>query len=57
MVNYIFKVEIFIKVTLSRIKRKDTGRCFGLIVVSIKVNGEMEFKMEKDKSIYQVEIL
>jgi hypothetical protein len=57
MVNYIFKVETFIKATLFRIKRKDTVRCFGLIVVFIKVNGEMEFKTEKDKFIYQVEIL
>jgi hypothetical protein len=53
MVSYIFQVVIFIKVAILEIKVKDMVKCFGQIVVSIKVNGKMVFKMEKVKYIYQ----
>ena len=49
--NFISQVEIFIKEILSMIKDKVMDRCFGLIALFIKVNGEMEFKMVKARFI------
>ena len=46
-------VEIFTKEILSKIDEKGMDKCFGQMDHSIKENGEMEYKMEKDKFIYQ----
>ena len=50
MDSCIFLVEISIKAILFKINAKVMDRCFGLIVVFIRGNGEMEFKMEKGRS-------
>ena len=50
MDSCIFLVEISIKAILFKINAKVMDRCFGLIVVFIRDNGEMEFKMEKGRS-------
>jgi len=42
------KVEMFIKVNILMIKEVGTVRCIGLTDLSIKVNGSMEVKMEKE---------
>jgi len=52
MDNFIFQVEISIKATLSTTKDKHMVRCFGQMDPSIKVNGKMEFKMERDRFIF-----
>ena len=52
MDNFIFQVEISIKATLSTTKDKPMVRCFGQMDPSIKVNGKMEFKMERDRFIF-----
>ena len=50
MDNCTFLLVIFIKEILFKISVKAMEKCFGLIAVFIRDNGEMEFKMEKDRS-------
>ena len=42
-------VEISTKAIFFRIKKKDTGRCFGLMVAFTKDNGKTGLKMGKDR--------
>lgn len=51
MANFTLAVEIFIREISSKINVKDMGKCFGPMEAFIKVNGKMEFKMEKVKYI------
>ena len=46
--NYICPVETFIKEILFKIKDKDMGKCFGMIVRFTKGSGKVGFNMEKD---------
>ena len=47
MESCIFQVEIFTREILLKISVKGMERCFGQMVLFIKVNGKEEFRMEK----------
>ena len=53
MESYTCRVETFTKETLQMITDKGMEKCFGLMGLFTKENGEMEVKMEKDKFISQ----
>lgn len=51
MESYTFPTAIFTKVTSSRIRDRAMEKCSGLIAVSIKENGEVASRTEKDRCI------
>ena len=44
---FIGPLVMFIRETMKMIKEMDMGRCFGLMVLSTRVNGKVEFNKVK----------
>jgi hypothetical protein len=54
MVFLLGHLEMFIKVITSQMLEMDLGRCIGVMVVFIRGNGKMGYKMERGRFMYRV---